>query len=287
MKGIYPVLLALSLGLTACQTAPKYYDDVAPLVRAKMDVSYDRASKLVGKTACFSSEECPYIRLYSDQPLNWKLREETATFSTGRFYEKIRFEDAYIVTEPSRPWVLYKVFMVNTKSVAYLTTLAEPGSVYTLTDRKRTPNDCFLTVEPENSFEQQTLSENPDTSAVTTNQDDEVARLSRKVDELNKKAKVQENRINELMMAKEYDAKIKTYHPITSSTTVKGPASKATTTTRQDYSLNQYTPPKKLIPDVQYNYGVPVLALVIPTALAHVGAATVLLQVVTSAIVNL
>ena len=248
-------LLALTIGLTACQTTPKYYDDVPPLLRAKMDVSYDRASKLVGQIAWFSSEECPSIKLYSNQPLNWKQWEETDTFSTGRFYEKIRFEDAYIVTEPSRPWVLYKVFMVNTKSVAYLTTLAEPGSVYTLTDRKRAPADCFLTVEPENSFEQQTLSENLDTSLTNTNQDDEIARLSRKVEELRKKTESQQARINELMMAKEYDAKLKTYHPVTSNTTVKVPATQAPKITQQGYSLNQYTPPKKLIPDVQYNYG--------------------------------
>lgn len=255
MKGIYSALLALSLGLSACQTPQTYYDDVPPLLRAKMDVSYDRASKLVGHSAWFSSEECPYIKLYSNQPLNWKQREETATFSTGRFYEKIRFEDAYIVTEPSRPWVLYKVLMVNTKSEAYLTTLAEPGSVYTLTDRKRTPTDCFLTVEPENSFERQSLTQSSTPTPTLNVQDDEIARLSQQVDELNKKTESQQARINELMMAKEYDSKLKTYTPVTSSSTIKAPASKATTTTRQSYNLNRYTPPKKLILDVQYNYG--------------------------------
>jgi hypothetical protein len=254
MKGIYSALLALSLGLSACQTPQTYYDDVPPLLRAKMDVSYDRASKLVGHSAWFSSEECPYIKLYSNQPLNWKQREETATFSTGRFYEKIRFEDAYIVTEPSRPWVLYKVLMVNTKSEAYLTTLAEPSSVYTLTDRKRTPTDCFLTVEPESSFERQSLTQSSTPTPALNDQDDEIARLSNQVNELNKKTESQQARINELMMAKEYDSKLKTYTPVTSST-VKSPASKPSPTTRQSYNLNRYTPPKKLIPDVQYNYG--------------------------------
>ena len=257
MKGLYAALLASCLGLSACQVMQPLYDNaMSPVTKLNMNVAHGKANGLVGRVAWFSSQVCPYVQLFTTPPLTKKQRQEASTFQTEG-YEKVLFEYVYVVTQQFQPWMIYKIQMVNTGKEAYLTTPAEPGSVYMLTDRKKNLNDCFLTIQPGVIPAWPPVQAEKPVSSIpsTTSQSEDLATLKRKVDELNKKTKVQEDRINELMMAKEYDAKIKTYHPVTSSTTVKAPATQAPKTTQQGYSLNRYTPPKKLIPDVQYNYG--------------------------------